>query len=73
MIGAFSPWHWLLVLLVVVLIFGTKKLAGLGKDLGSAIRGFKQGLNGHDDVAKDELTSAKSLPTSESANQQERF
>jgi sec-independent protein translocase protein TatA len=47
--GTFSIWHWLVVLLVIVLVFGTKKLAGLGKDLGSAIKGFKEGIKPEDD------------------------
>jgi sec-independent protein translocase protein TatA len=42
--GAFSIWHWLVVLLIVVLIFGTKKLRNMGQDLGGAVRGFKEGL-----------------------------
>jgi sec-independent protein translocase protein TatA len=44
--GSFSIWHWLIVLLVVVLIFGTKKLKNLGSDLGSAVHGFKEGVKG---------------------------
>lgn len=44
--GSFSIWHWLIVLVVVVLIFGTKKLGNIGKDLGSGIKGFKEGLKG---------------------------
>jgi len=44
--GSFSVWHWLIVLLVVVLIFGTKKLKNVGSDLGSAVRGFKDGVKG---------------------------
>ncbi|MFN0183088.1 MAG: Sec-independent protein translocase subunit TatA [Aquabacterium sp.] len=42
--GSFSIWHWLIVLLVVVLIFGTKKLKNMGADLGSAVKGFKDGV-----------------------------
>jgi len=42
--GSFSIWHWLIVLLVVVLIFGTKKLRNLGTDLGGAVKGFKDGM-----------------------------
>ena len=42
--GSFSIWHWLIVLLVVVLIFGTKKLRNIGSDLGGAVRGFKEGM-----------------------------
>jgi sec-independent protein translocase protein TatA len=42
--GSFSIWHWLIVLLVVVLIFGTKKLKNIGSDLGGAVKGFKDGM-----------------------------
>ncbi|MCC7486805.1 MAG: Sec-independent protein translocase subunit TatA [Burkholderiales bacterium] len=42
--GSLSIWHWLIVLLVVVLVFGTKKLRNLGADLGSAVKGFKDGM-----------------------------
>jgi len=44
--GAFSPLHWLVVLVIVLLIFGPKKLPEVGKGLGSAIRGFREGLKG---------------------------
>ena len=42
--GSLSIWHWLIVLLVIVLIFGTSKLKNMGKDLGGAIKGFKEGV-----------------------------
>ena len=42
--GSFSIWHWLIVLLVIVLVFGTKKLRGVGGDLGEAVKGFKKGM-----------------------------
>jgi sec-independent protein translocase protein TatA len=42
--GSFSIWHWLVVLLIVVLVFGTKKLKNMGGDLGSAVKGFKDGM-----------------------------
>jgi sec-independent protein translocase protein TatA len=42
--GSFSIWHWLLVLLIILLIFGTRKLKWIGKDLGEAVRNFKQAL-----------------------------
>ena len=42
--GSFSIWHWLIVLLVVLLVFGTKKLRNLGSDLGGAVKGFKGGV-----------------------------
>ena len=47
--GSFSIWHWLIVLLVVVLIFGTKKLRNIGSDLGGAVKGFKDGMKSGDD------------------------
>ncbi len=42
--GTFSIWHWLVVLLIVVMIFGTKKLKNIGSDLGGAVKGFKDGM-----------------------------
>ncbi len=47
--GSFSIWHWLIVLLIVMLIFGTKKLRNIGEDLGAAVRGFKEGMKGDDE------------------------
>ncbi|HQU49210.1 MAG TPA: Sec-independent protein translocase subunit TatA [Casimicrobiaceae bacterium] len=49
--GGLSIWHWLIVLLVVVLIFGTKKLRNIGQDLGGAVKGFKEGMKGAEDDA----------------------
>ena len=49
--GGLSIWHWLIVLLVVVLIFGTKKLRNIGQDLGGAVKGFKDGVKGSEDAA----------------------
>lgn len=42
--GSFSIWHWLIVLVIVMLIFGTKKLRNVGQDLGGAVKGFKDGM-----------------------------
>jgi len=42
--GSFSIWHWLIVLVIVLLVFGTKKLRNKGSDLGGAVKGFKDGL-----------------------------
>ena len=42
--GSFSIWHWMIVLLIIVLIFGTKKLKNIGSDLGGAVKGFKEGM-----------------------------
>jgi sec-independent protein translocase protein TatA len=44
--GSFSIWHWLIVLVIVVLVFGTKKLRNVGQDLGGAVKGFKDGMKG---------------------------
>ena len=43
--GSFSIWHWLLVLVIIALVFGTKKLKSLGADLGEAVKGFKNAIN----------------------------
>ncbi len=42
--GSFSIWHWLIVLLIIILVFGTKKLKNIGADLGGAVKGFKDGM-----------------------------
>lgn len=49
--GSFSIWHWLIVLVIVMLIFGTKKLRNIGTDLGGAVRGFKDGIREGGDKA----------------------
>ncbi len=46
--GTFSIWHWIIVLIIVVLVFGTKKLRNLGSDLGGALKGFKEGMKESD-------------------------
>ena len=51
--GTWSIWHWLIVLLVVLLIFGTKKLRNIGADLGGAVRGFKDGMKDSADKGAD--------------------
>ncbi len=60
--GSFSIWHWLIVLLVVVVIFGTKKLRNIGSDLGGAVRGFKEGMKGANDVADADAAAAAAAP-----------
>lgn len=42
--GSLSIWHWLIVLVIVALVFGTKKLRNMGSDLGGAVKGFKDGM-----------------------------
>ncbi|MBL8515166.1 MAG: Sec-independent protein translocase subunit TatA [Betaproteobacteria bacterium] len=50
--GAFSIWHLLILLVVVVLLFGTKKIRNIGSDLGSAVKGFKDGMSGSAEADK---------------------
>ena len=59
--GSLSVWHWLIVLVIVVLVFGTGKLKNMGKDLGGAIKGFKEGMKEGDDKsdAKKEIAQDK--------------
>ena len=47
--GSFSIWHWLIVLVIVMLVFGTKKLSNMGSDLGKAVKGFKDGVKGSEE------------------------
>lgn len=54
--GSFSIWHWLIVLVVVMLIFGTKKLANVGSDLGKAVKGFKDGVKGDEEKPVEQAT-----------------
>jgi sec-independent protein translocase protein TatA len=54
--GSFSVWHWLIVLVIVLLIFGTKKLRNVGQDLGGAVKGFKDGMK--DATASDKPADA---------------
>jgi sec-independent protein translocase protein TatA len=60
--GSFSIWHWLIVLVIVLLIFGTKKLRNMGGDLGGAVKGFKDGMKG--DEAKKSDAQIASTSTS---------
>ena len=55
--GSFSIWHWLIVLLIVVLVFGTKKLKNIGNDLGGAVKGFKDGIKDGNDSAAGSTTT----------------
>ncbi|HEV2681013.1 MAG TPA: Sec-independent protein translocase subunit TatA, partial [Rhodanobacter sp.] len=57
--GFDSVWHWLILLVIVLLVFGTKKIRNLGPDLGAAIRDFKKGLSGDDDAKQKEEEAAR--------------
>lgn len=69
--GSFSIWHWLIVLVVVVLIFGTKKLKGVGKDLGEGIQGFKEGLKGKDEPPAQLGNERRDAPPQDQAERQD--
>jgi sec-independent protein translocase protein TatA len=56
--GSFSIWHWLIVLLIVVMVFGTKKLKNMGSDLGGAVKGFKDGMKTGEAGAADKPEAA---------------
>ncbi len=62
--GSLSIWHWLIVLLIVLLVFGTKKLKNIGSDLGGAVKGFKEGMAGADEDQK-KIDSAETSHTIE--------
>ncbi|RZI70691.1 MAG: Sec-independent protein translocase subunit TatA, partial [Rubrivivax sp.] len=58
--GSFSIWHWLIVLVVVIAIFGTKKLRNVGSDLGAAVKGFKDGVK--DGTTSEDAAAAAAAP-----------
>lgn len=60
MFDGFSLWHLLILFLIIVLVFGSKKLVSLGPDLGKALRGFRQAMHGEEDAPE---TGHKPEPT----------
>lgn len=52
--GSLSIWHWLIVLVIVMLVFGTKKIGNMGSDLGKAVKGFKDGVKGEKEKSADQ-------------------
>ena len=62
--GSFSVWHWLIVLLIVVVIFGTKKLRNIGSDLGGAVKGFKDGMKDGSASPEDPASPTKQVGSS---------
>ena len=65
--GTFSIWHWLIVLLIIVLVFGTKKLKNIGSDLGGAVKGFKDGMKEGGTPAQDAQATPSSQVTHQTA------
>jgi sec-independent protein translocase protein TatA len=63
--GSFSIWHWLIVLLIVVMVFGTKKLKNIGSDLGGAVKGFKDGMKDGTATAEDKPAGQVAAPAAE--------
>lgn len=59
--GSFSIWHWLIVLVIVLLIFGTKKLRNMGGDLGGAVKNFKQSVREEEQIGKVEPRSNQTI------------
>ncbi|OZI77139.1 Sec-independent protein translocase subunit TatA [Bordetella genomosp. 12] len=61
--GSFSIWHWLIVLVIVALIFGTKKLRNIGSDLGGAVKGFKEGMKDANGEKPEQVTQQRADDT----------
>ena len=72
--GGFSIWHWLIVLLIVVMVFGTKKLKNMGGDLGGAVKGFKDGMKegGQSPADESPVTPATQVTNAQAADKAER-
>ena len=71
--GSFSIWHWLIVLVIVALIFGTKKIRNIGADLGGAVKGFKDGMKDGGQAPADEAPAAPSqVANAQAAEKAER-
>ncbi len=66
--GSLSIWHWLIVLVIVALVFGTKKIGNMGTDLGKAVKGFKDGVRGEDDKPAGTGPAAQSTTPSQVAD-----
>jgi sec-independent protein translocase protein TatA len=66
--GAMSIWHWLIVLVVVLLVFGTKRLTGLGSDLGKAIKDFRGAMK---EGEADDLAATQQKPEPQKLEQTE--
>jgi sec-independent protein translocase protein TatA len=66
--GSFSIWHWLIVLLIVIMVFGTKKLRNLGGDLGGAVKGFKDGMKDGSAPAAEDKPAAPAAAVSTDKN-----
>ncbi len=68
--GSFSIWHWLIVLAIILLVFGTKRLTGGARDLGKAVDEFKKGMKGEDDKPAARIGGDK--PSADAEQQRDR-
>ncbi len=70
--GSFSIWHWLIVLVIVALVFGTKKLRNIGEDVGSAVKSFRKGMQDGDDPSKPSELKADPAPAAQSTTESKK-
>ncbi|MEO7014174.1 MAG: Sec-independent protein translocase subunit TatA [Dokdonella sp.] len=70
--GGFSIWHWLIVLIIVALVFGTKKLRNIGGDMGSAIKSFRKGMEEGDEPSKPSELKADPLSAGEATTEADK-
>ncbi|HVK50301.1 MAG TPA: Sec-independent protein translocase subunit TatA [Pseudoxanthomonas sp.] len=70
--GGLSIWHWIIVLVVVLLIFGTKRLRNVGSDLGEAVKGFKKGMRDEDDKPVERLDDQSRKDETSASNERDR-
>lgn len=70
--GSFSVWHWLIVLAIVMLVFGTKKLRNIGQDLGGAVKGFKDGMKTSEapEESKEQIVQTAAAPVDKTVDVQ---
>jgi sec-independent protein translocase protein TatA len=72
MIGGISVWQLLILLLIVVLVFGTKRLRNIGTDLGSAVKGFRKGIEDEPEDGEPEKITAEKSASAEPGNSKEK-
>ena len=68
--GSFSIWHWLIVLVIILLVFGTKKLRNIGSDVGGAVKGFKDGMKPGEEAKTDQIQSQAASPADKTVDVQ---
>ena len=72
MVGGISVWQLLILLLIVVLVFGTKRLRNIGSDLGSAVKGFRKGLEEEVEETEPEKITMEEKPAAEAETSKEQ-